>query len=124
MNGVFKTKNTTYSIIIVFNISSFIISHYIHTGGGDIYIYIYTPQYTGGIPWGTPLHNVSTIKSTPASEYSHSSHIMAEINETGEEELAQYPPLDQDEGGDQVDGKSRRDSGYVMRKERKISRLV
>ena len=49
---------------------------------------------------------------------------MAEINETGEEELvylteeelAQYPPLDQDEGGDQVDGKSRHDSGYVDEK--------
>ena len=55
MNGVFKTKNTTYSIIIVFNISSFksfIISHYIYTrggGGGGIYTYIYihTPVHRG-----------------------------------------------------------------------------
>ena len=46
---------------------------------------------------------------------------MAEINETGEklvkylteEDLAKFPPLDQDEGEEQVDGVPRHDRGYV-----------
>ena len=81
-------------------------------------------MYTGGHTLGNSLHSISTIKRAPPSDYSHNSqvsYIMAEINETGEEELvylteeelAQYPPLDQDESGDQVDGKSRRGPGYV-----------